>query len=168
MGLVDLEARGFWRGLVLPLILCGWVPEDGIVCGRHTQVLSDAADPGWETVNARSVRSYHCDLKQIKVARIEGRGYKHVYSKDGSQIRISRLGAGCRDGCPTLLPYLDFGVVLDGSGSIRFVGQKNLVHPKLVLLHGVTRVIPSICHRKWKKGTVRVLFSQLTRRFSRE
>lgn len=62
MGLVDFETGGFGWGLVLPLVLFGRIPEDGIVRGRDAQVLSDTGDPGWKAIDTGTVRLDHRDL----------------------------------------------------------------------------------------------------------
>lgn len=62
MGLIDLETGGLWRGLVLPMVLFGGVPEDGVVRGRDAQVLGDTLDPGWEAIDTGTVRFDHRDL----------------------------------------------------------------------------------------------------------
>lgn len=63
MRFIDLEATGLVRSVVLPLVLGRWVPEDGIVRGRDTQVLGNALDPGWKAINARSIWLDHGDLR---------------------------------------------------------------------------------------------------------
>lgn len=40
--------------------------------------------------------------------------------------------------------YLDFRVVFDGQGSVRLVGQKDLVHAIVVFFHRMARVVPSV------------------------
>lgn len=62
MGLIDLKTGRLRRGLVLPLVLLGGVPEDGIVRGRDAQVLGDTLDPGWEAIDTGAVRLDHRDL----------------------------------------------------------------------------------------------------------
>ena len=40
--------------------------------------------------------------------------------------------------------YLEFRVMFDGRGSVRLVGQKDLVYAIVVLFHRMARVVPSV------------------------
>lgn len=64
MSLVDSQALGLLRTGVLEAVtfVGGRVPEDGVVDWGDTEILHDALDPCWDSVDAFSVGEYECDL----------------------------------------------------------------------------------------------------------
>lgn len=59
---VHLGRDRLGRARVLEAIRVGRVPEAGVVNGRDVEVLSDALDPSWQSVDALAVALDHRDL----------------------------------------------------------------------------------------------------------
>lgn len=60
--------------LVLESVCFGRVPEPGVVNWRNGKILSDALDPGWETLDSLAGREYQRDLS-------------HTYESDSPKSR---------------------------------------------------------------------------------
>lgn len=159
MGLVDLETCGLGRGLVLPLVLFGRVPEDSIVRGRDAQVLSDTLNPGWEAIDTGAVRLDHRDLHSCTLCAKEQDERLLTIRRESRQNTLASHSfnqAGRRsssDASPSSLypstsehfnSYLDFRVVFNGRCSVSLVGQKDLVHTIVVPCHRMARVVPPV------------------------
>jgi len=63
MSLVDTSTSGLCRSLVLEDVFLGWVPESGVIDRRHIEVLSNACDPGRQTLLASMV--VWCDERDL-------------------------------------------------------------------------------------------------------
>lgn len=62
--LVDPGTLRLWRAWVLPLVLCGRVPETGVVDRAHVQVLGHPLDPSWKPLcSGMVVGNNHADLE---------------------------------------------------------------------------------------------------------
>lgn len=64
MSLVDTQALGLLGTGVLEAVafVGGRVPEDGVVDWGDIEILHDALDPCWDSVDAFSVGEDQCDL----------------------------------------------------------------------------------------------------------
>lgn len=122
MSLVHASTSRLCGRRVLELILLGrrWVPEPGIVRRRDRKILGDILDPGWEPIDPLPRGKHECDLR-----RRVSRGSTE-FEQCGGDIRYA-YGS----------PYLDLGVVRNGSLTIRSCRQGNLEDAELGFGHGM-------------------------------
>ena len=116
--LVYAHIIGLGRSRVLELVLLGLgrVPEARLVNGGDVEVLRDALDPGWDTLNALPMGKNQRDLRMTSVCgqRPSGRA-----------------------------AHLELRVVGDGADAV-LRGNCNLPDAIVVLLHGVTDAVPVV------------------------
>ena len=106
------------RPRVLELVLLGLrrVPEARLVAGGNTEVLRDALDPGWDTLDTLPV---------------------------GKNQRYLRMTSVCGQRPSGRAAHLELRVVGDGADAV-LRGNCNLPDAIVVLLHGVTDAVPVV------------------------